>query len=46
MNCSSYMIYACMYDTTFGLLVFVPWGLISLQSDRSLSCEHGLDCAS
>ena len=36
------MIYAC---TTFGLFVFFPWGIPQLQSDWSLSCDHGLDYA-
>ena len=32
--------YAC---TTFGLFVFVPWGILQLQGDWRLSCDHGLD---
>ena len=35
--------YAC---TTLGLFVFFPWGIPQLQSDWSLSCDHGLDYAS
>ena len=37
---ASAVIYAC---TTFGLSVFFSWGLPQLQSDWSLSCDHGLD---
>ena len=43
MNCVSCDIYAC---TTFGLFVFFPWGIPQLQSDWSLSYDHGLDYAS
>ena len=39
----SAMICAC---ATFGLLVVFPWGTLPLQSDWSLSCDHGLDNAS
>ena len=28
------------------LFVFFPWGIPPLQSDWSLSCDHGLDRAS
>ena len=35
------VIYSC---TTFGLCF--PWGVFQLQSDGSLSCDHGLDDAS
>ena len=38
---ASAMIYAC---TTFSF-VFSPWGIPQLQSDWSLSCDHGLDYA-
>ena len=31
--------YAC---TTLGCLCFLPWGIPQLQSDWSLSCNHGL----
>ena len=37
------MIYAC---TTFGLFAFFPWGIPPLQSDWSLSSDHGIDYAS
>ena len=44
MNCVSCDIdYAC---TTFDLFVLFPWGIPQLQSDWSLSCDHGLDYAS
>ena len=36
----SAVIYAC---STFGLFVFFLWGIPQLQSDWSLSCDHGLD---
>ena len=39
----SAVIYAC---TTFGLLVFFSWGIPQLQSDWSLSRDHGLDYGS
>ena len=32
--------------TTFGLLVFFTWGILSLQSDWSLSCDYGFVYAS
>ena len=32
--------------TTCGLFVFFPWGIPQLQSEWSLSCDHGLDYAS
>ena len=35
---ASAVIYAC---TTFGFFVFFPWGIPRLQSDSSLSCDHG-----
>ena len=38
---ASAVFYAC---TTFGLCF--PWGIPQLQSDWSLSCDHGLDFAS
>ena len=38
---TSALIYAC---TTFRLSF--PWGIPQLQSDWSLSCDHGLDFAS
>ena len=44
-----FMVEACLASaviyafTTFGLLVFFPWGIPQLQSDWSLSCDHGLD---
>ena len=41
MNCVSRDI--CVYHLWF---VFSPWGIPQLQSDLSLSCDHGLDCAS
>ena len=40
---ASAVIYAC---TTFGLFVFFLWGIPQLQSDWSLSYDHGLDYAS
>ena len=43
MDCFRYAIYAC---TTFGLFMFFPWGIVSFQSDWSLSCDHGLDYVS
>ena len=33
----------CVYHFWF---VFSPWGIPQLQSDLSLSCDHGLDYAS
>ena len=40
----SVMIYSC---TTFGFVcACFPWGIPPLRSDLSLSCDHGLDCAS
>ena len=40
-NCVSCDIdYAC---TTFELFVFFPWGIPQLQSNWSLSCDHGPD---
>ena len=42
MNASA-MIYACAVQ---GLLVFFPWGVFPLESDWSLSCDHGLGYAS
>ena len=39
---ASAVIYAC---TTLGCVCF-PWGIFQLQSDWSLSCDHGLDYAS
>ena len=41
MNCVSYDM--CVYHFCF---VFFPWGIPPLQSDWSLSCNHGLDYAS
>ena len=41
MNCASCDIY--VYHLWF---VFFLWGIAQLQSDRSLSCDHGLDYAS
>ena len=43
MNCVSCDI--CVY-TTVDLFAFFPWGIPRLQSDWSLSCDHGLDYAS
>ena len=40
---ASAMMYAC---NTFGLVMFFLWGIPQLQSDWSLSCDHGLDYAS
>ena len=34
-----------MLCTTFGLFVFLPWDVLPLKSDWSLSCDHGLDYA-
>ena len=34
-----------LYET-FGLFVFLPWGIPQPLSDWSLSCDHGLDYAS
>ena len=42
MNCVSCDI--CLYH--LGLCVCFPWGIPQLQSDWSLSCDHGLDYAS
>ena len=45
MSCFSFarITYTCT-STTFGLLVFIPWGIPPLHnSDWSLSCDHGLD---
>ena len=42
MNCVSCDI--CVYH--LGLCVCFPWGIPQLQSDWSLSCDHGLDYAS
>ena len=42
-NCVSCDICVC---TTFDLFVFFPWGILWLQSDWSLSCDDGFDCAS
>ena len=39
---ASAVIYAC---TTLGFCFF-PWCIPQLQRDWSLSCDHGLDCAS
>ena len=33
-----------VYDVLF-LFVFFPWGIPPLQSDWSMSCDHGLDHA-
>ena len=45
MNCVSCDI--CVYHLwKFGLFVFFPWIIPQLQSDCSLSCDHGLDYAS
>ena len=41
MNCVSCEI--CVYH--LGLCVCFPWGIPQLQSDWSLSCDHGLDYA-
>ena len=41
MNCESYDM--CVYRFWF---VFFPWDIPPLQSDWSLSCDHGLDYAS
>ena len=35
----------CVYHLWF-VCVFLPWGNPQLQSDWSLYCDHGLDCAS
>ena len=43
MNCVSYDI--CVYRT-FGLFGVFPWGILPLQSDWSLSCDHGHDYTS
>ena len=40
---ASAVIYACYYHLWF---VFFPWGIPQLQSDWTLFCDHGLDCAS
>ena len=32
---------SCVYVS--GGFVFFPWGIPQLQSDWSLSCDHGLD---
>ena len=40
---ASAIIYAC---TTFDLFCVFPWGIPQLQSDWSMSCDHGLDYAS
>ena len=40
---ASAVIYAC---TTSGCVCVFPWGIPQLQGDWSLSCDHGLDCAS
>ena len=42
MNCVSCDIY--VYH--LGLFVFFPWDIPQLQSDWSLSCDHGLDHSS
>ena len=34
----------CVYH--LGLFCIFPWGIAQLQSDWSLSCDHGLDYAS
>ena len=45
MNCVSCDI--CVYHLWFVLCVFFfLWGIPPLQSDWSLSCDHGLDYAS
>ena len=43
MNCVSCDI--CVHHLWF-VSVFFPWGIPQLQSDWSLSCDHGLDNAS
>ena len=40
---ASAVIHAC---TTSGLFVFFSWSIPQIQSDWSLSCDHGLDYAS
>ena len=30
---------------TFLVCCIFPWGILLLQSDGTLSCDHGLDCA-
>ena len=42
-NCISYD--RCVYRYS-SCLCFFPWGIPPLQSDWSLSCDHGLDYAS
>ena len=43
MTCFSYhMIYA----RTILICFILPWGILPLRSDWSLSCDHGLDYAS
>ena len=43
MNCVSCdIVYACT-TFKFGLFVFFTWGIPQLESDWSLSCDHGLD---
>ena len=41
MNCFGYDIY--VYH--FWSALFIPWGILPLQSDWSLSCDHGLGYA-
>ena len=41
MNCVS-----CDISVYHLFFVFFPWGIPQLQSDWSLSCDHGLDNAS
>ena len=43
MNCVSCDICVCHL---WFVCVFFPWGIPQLQSDWSLSCDHGLDYAS
>ena len=43
MNCFSYD--TCVYHFRF-VSVFFPWSILQLQSDWSISCDHGLDYAS
>ena len=45
MNCVSY--YICVYHFLFLFALFFPgWGVLPLQRDWNLSCDHGLDDAS
>ena len=36
----------CVYHFWFVFVLFSPWGILPLQSDWSLSCDHGLNYAS